>query len=348
MKKGFTPLEIIFALAISVLLTTMLSQALWQLNKTLEQVTRVASFDIRTTVLLNLLGKEIGGAHVPRLVPMPQEKKEQKQLTPSKISDKETQKTEQEDAIPPKAFYSQNNANGTVKMLTFITSNPLTAYNTTKPLLARVMYTLVPNKERPETFDLYRQEGPDVIDLKKFTGNSSDRVKGFVVIEGVKEIAFEFYALPIANEKLQQKKAKADTKQKESAQKNPEGEQQAQEVIKLTQWDSDKNYKEMQEGKQLVTPLVPGHIKMTLTLLDQRERERSVEWAFIPLSGEQPIVIQERKPFYQKENEDKEHDLLDNIIKKQSPDLIDRVSKKFEEASKITSSARGSVTGAMK
>ena len=78
MKKGFSPLEIMLAIAIGSMITLLMSQALSGLTRSLKQVSDVSLFDMRVIVFKNLLEKEIAGAFIPELVMVGSKEKKEK------------------------------------------------------------------------------------------------------------------------------------------------------------------------------------------------------------------------------------------------------------------------------
>lgn len=290
MKKGFTPLEIMLGLAIMSLVGGALMQVLFQLTNSVKKVSFIADTALQELVVQNLWEKEFAGALVPELLPIEQEEnKKQEQKAPEQKEKKEEKKT----VIPPKAFYYQSNA-GNLGLLTFITTNPLQVYDTSKPRLVRVIYRLLPDKNREGLFILHRQETTDIMNQALLENETA--LKGFAVATGIQKISFEFlaYLQEKESEKQEQNKKEQQKEQKEKSQKKED-----KELIKRENWDANHHkQEERQDGKKM--PLTPSFIKCTITM-GQEQKSSEMHVTFAPCYGINPIAIKGRKPLQVKE-----------------------------------------------
>jgi len=273
MKKGFTPLEIMIALAIATLLGGLLMQSLYQLTNTMARVDQISTLDLRVIVFKNLLEKEFSGAFVPQLVPLEQE--EQQVATTDQKPEKSEKKEERKTVMPEKAFYSQN-SNGQLQLLTFITSNPLVVYNMAKARSARIFYTIEPDENLSGAFVLIRKEIPDIMQ-KEY-----EFAKGFIVIAGIKSLTVEFLAAPEAVEEKQEQKT-----QKKST------ELIKKEFRKFDMWGQQQL--EQQEQK---LPALPQFISMQLVLYNQNKTESTYRFMFAPCYGFEPVVLENRQSLF--------------------------------------------------
>jgi type II secretory pathway pseudopilin PulG len=299
MKKGFTPLEIMIALAISTLLGGLLMQSLYQLTNTLTRVDQISALDMRVIVFKNLLEKELSGAFVPKLVPL--EKEAQKTELVNKNSEK---KEEKKTVTPEKAFYSQN-SNGQLGLLTFITSNPLTVYNMAKAHSARIVYTVVPDKGMPGAFALMRKEIPDSMQ-KEYESS-----KGFVVIAGIKSLTVEFLASPEPDNNKEQKTQEKEINNKKKVFK------------KFDTWDQQQS-----EQKEQTLPALPQFISMQLVLYNQNKTESAYRCMFAPCYGFEPVVLENRQSLFGQQDQ-ADNDPLKKVMEKNtlSDDLQDKLSQ---------------------
>lgn len=294
MKKGFAPLEIMLGLAIMSLVGGTLTQVLFQLTSSLKKVSFIADTALQELVVQNLWEKEFAGALVPELIPIEQEEKKQEQKKiPEKELKKEEQKEQKKTVLPPKAFYYQNRA-GNLELLTFITTNPLQVYDTSKPRLVRVIYRLLPDKKRENLFVLHRQETPEIMNEGVFENEST--IKGFVVATGIQKISLEFLAY-LQKQELDKQVQEKKEEQKEQKKDNPEKEEK--ELIKRESWDANQNkQEERQDGKKM--PLIPNFIKCTFVIgLEQNSTQ--IESTFAPCYGIVPVIIKGRKPLQVRE-----------------------------------------------
>jgi hypothetical protein len=292
LKKGFSPLEILLAMAIFSFLGTLLFQTLFQINKSLKNVTIIASSDTRYLLFDNLWEKEISGVFVPELKktgeskePAANDNKDTKSKQPDK-DDTEKEKLES----PPKAFFCQTESDGNIKLFTFITTNPLASYNMKKPRLVRIVYTVKPDNDNSGLFALYRKEIEDIFEESLIESEGEGKERSFKVFGGIKKIAIDLYAELVKKENDQEDKNKKDsadvsknTKDQEKEEKEP------REFKKLQSWDPEEIKDLAEEGKEMES--VPAFIKITLGLVvDERELEHR-EYIFSPLYDQQKIIL---------------------------------------------------------
>jgi type II secretory pathway component PulJ len=299
MKKGFTPLEIMIALAIATLLGGLLMQSLYQLTNTLMRVDQASALDMRVIVFKNLLEKEFAGAFVPELLPIEQEKKEES------VAQESGKKEDVKTVTPEKAFYSQNN-NGQLELLTFITCNPLTVYNMAKAHSARIVYTLAADNSMPGSFVLIRKEISDIMQ-KEYQSS-----KGFIVITGIKSLTVEFLAAPEAADKKQEQKGQEKTV--ESVKK---------EFKKFDAWGQQQS-----EQQEQALPALPQFISMQLVLYNQNKTESTYRCMFAPCYGCEPVVLENRQSL-SGDQEQSDHDPLQKIMEKNtlSSDLQSKLNQ---------------------
>ena len=358
MKKGFSLLGVMLALAVGSILSGLLMQSLWQLSFSLKKVVNITSVDTRIAVVQNILEKELSGAFIPQLILIDREaatddetKKGQadqlKQPNPQEKQKKVTPIT------PPKAFYSKNEDQN-LQMLTFITCNPLEVYNNSKPRIVRIMYTLVSDKNRPEAFELHRQASPNIMKLKKF---ESEVVKGLVVINGIKSITTEFLALPKKKKSEKQNKKETQQKKKTQDKENPK-EKEKKEFIRIDHWDVEdqkENKSDDKDKDEKKLPLLPQFIKIKITLFGHNNAQEVIySFTFAPNYGIEQIILEGIKPM-QTENrkkDNKESKEVDNQIKNimdKNP-LSSNLQNKFDKwqpGAKSTSSSSPSARKAI-
>ncbi|MFS8507086.1 MAG: hypothetical protein LVQ75_03070 [Candidatus Babeliales bacterium] len=298
MKKGFTPLEIMIALAISTLLGGLLMQSLYQLTNTLTRVDQISTLDMRVIVFKNLLEKNFQGHLFLNWYHL--KKKHKKQNWLIKIQKKEEKKT----VTPEKAFYSQN-SNGQLGLLTFITSNPLTVYNMAKAHSARIVYTVVPDKGMPGAFALMRKEIPDSMQ-KEYESS-----KGFVVIAGIKSLTVEFLASPEPDNNKEQKTQEKEINNKKKVFK------------KFDTWDQQQS-----EQKEQTLPALPQFISMQLVLYNQNKTESTYRCMFAPCYGFEPVVLENRQSLFGQQDQ-ADNDPLKKVMEKNtlSDDLQNKLSQ---------------------
>lgn len=298
MKKGFTPLEIMIALAIATLLGGLLMQSLYQLTNTMARVDQISTLDMRVIVFKNLLEKEFAGAFVPQLVPIEQEEKK------VEIASKNSEKKEDKKTVTPeKAFYSQN-SNGQLQLLTFITSNPLPVYNMAKAHVARIVYTLQADNSLPGTFLLLRKEISDIMQ-KEYEG-----AKSFVIITGIKSLTVEFLAAPEPNKNKEQKPQEKEITEKKV-------------FKKFDTWGQQQS-----EQQEQTLPALPQFISIELVLYNQNKTESTYRFMFAPNYGYEQVILENRESLFGKPKEI-DNDPLKVVMEKNtlSDDLQNKLSQ---------------------
>lgn len=331
MKKGFSLLSIMLALAVGSILGGLLMQTLWQLGFSLKKVVNISSVDTRISVVQNLFEKELAGAFIPRLTLIDrksEEETENKKSDEAKVANKPPAPSKKpKKVIPPKVFLSKNSGND-LEMLTFITCNPLEVYNNAKCRRVRVMYTIRPDNKLPGTFELYRQESSNIMNIKQFnTDGEGKQIKGFVVIDGIKSISTEFLALPVPEkEKQPVEKAKGSLPPKKTPEEpKKEKEDERKEFVKMVVWDveeqrkKEKQQEPPQDQEVQKLPLVPQFIKMKITLFGhENKQEHTFSFIFAPNYGIKPVLLEGLKPLQRGTASDKkpQDDKLTNIMDK--------------------------------
>ncbi len=329
MKKGFTLLEVMIAIIVGSLVMGVLVQSLWQLSKSIKQVSRVSSVDMRVSVFQNLLEKELASAFAPKLIPLKDDEseekddeKEKKEIDEHDEKDEESESTNKEKEQPLKKIFYTEHEGDNITLLTFITTSPLDVYNMSKPRVARIMYKMVPDKNNPELFELHRQESSSITDIKKFDSEATEGVKGFVVIDGIKSLKTTFLALPVKESKKESASPyvkKEDEKEKKEVQGTDE---EKEEFVTVERWNVE-DQKEQEdngddEGKKL--PLIPNFIKMALVLFDLDQQEYTFEFTFAPMYGQKTVLLKGMKRIQPKkkkqEKKDPRADTIKNIMDK--------------------------------
>jgi len=236
-RKGFTLIEVLLATAIAAGISASLI-VFWNLM-TQSQV-RVDKFtDLYTRVALmhHQIDRDLSGACIPLDIEL-------------------TTTVQQQQAQPQKeAVQHVFEGDHTLQLLTCITNNPMESYwselaGKGQPYLVRVVYKLVPETKRPNSFILMRQEGNDIA-LDPYQAQDS-KIRGYELARGVKQVSIEYSAMV-------EQKQKQQTGQKKSLSQEPV-------FDRVTKQEWKQSAATEQEEKKL--PPIPHWVVMHVELWD--------------------------------------------------------------------------------
>jgi len=301
MKQGFSLIEISIGLFLSSLIGTALYNAFFVTNRVVLIADNFIATDIRAALVENQFDKDFAGIVIPDETDLAQTATKKKP-TPGKEEKKQSEpkpepKNEAGKKTKPteKIFYAENGAEDALQLLTFITNNPIKAYEKAanvkpKSRIVRVVYRLVPDEEEPKLLSLMRQESSE-LDLKAFDPKSAKPIRGFELAHGVKSIKCE-YLYPVKKEENQQ--AQKDSKGKEE---KPKSEYKTVKV-----WDVDTKKDEKQEQ-----PKIPEFIRCTCEFWDTQQREESFTFNFqiLTFNAQTASKKKQKQPVKQKEEASK-------------------------------------------
>lgn len=248
---GFTLLELLMALLIGSLLTSLLLTSFFQVQRNDELATNIMNLNGQVALLNNQLERDISGIFIP--VQAIEKNNQQPEPKADKSQDKKSAATNDEKKF--KSVFKASHKNNMLSELSFITNNPLRVYefaeNTPiKTNVARVVYHLETNEDK-KSYSLIRQEGSQ-LDLQAYAKNAQKPIKGYKLIDAIKTIALEF-AAPVFKKDAD---AQPQTEFKTSA-----------------EWDSDKRKEQEKESK------IPQFVKVSVSLWDDK-REIAHDFTF--------------------------------------------------------------------
>ena len=304
--KGFSLIEVILAMAISIGLTAILFQSLSQSNVVLQRIITFSGLERKVTVLEQLLDREISGITIPNLVwdESKQNKDDEsngvskdgeKKDADKKNKDESSEKkdAQKENNIPQSFVYEADEA-GNLKTFTFITTNPAAVYSEPQTRLVRIRYTFVPDPETPGTFIVMHQQSEN-LDPKVFATDSNEGIRSYPLINGVKKLTCEFLI-----EKSEEKSKDADKKESKKDAKDlkkdtKEVHKKIRKLQVLKEWkeeekkesdvkkdgkDTSEKTKKQEDQKR---PDLPIFIHMDITLVDDVKKVHSYQFWYAPL-----------------------------------------------------------------
>ncbi len=236
--RGFILLEVLVSIMISSMIFMSLMGAVFQLSKARVIVDDSIDVYSRVSTIMGLMEQDFGGATIPVQADLPNDKKQGEQPEPKKETPKEggkkeeqpqekTASSKEEKTQPIKNIFYSTLKNNDTHLVSCITNNPTAIYwsdraGKAKARIARVVYTLVPDPARKESFLLKRQEGAQ-LELDLYTNPEKSVARAYEVAEGIKQFSVTYLYLE-KKEEPQKAPAPADVKgaPKEAAPKKEE------------------------------------------------------------------------------------------------------------------------------
>lgn len=291
---GFSLIEVLIALSIASIIGIALFSSLDQMTRISNKVDTIIEDDDRMALLHNQLKKDLSGAFVPTQAveqPIDKDKKNKKPLE--------------------KVFYSSNSEKNTLNTLTFITTNPLTSYGSSKPRIARVVYKMVPQKENGQqpSYTLLRQQGPDLeYDTYK---QDNKKNRSYAVAEQIKNLTIEYTTTKKSVQKNDSKNPpELETVKEWDSDKNAPKEKAQEETKKKENAATQKNQQSPQnpEKKEKEERIwLPLYATITITLWDARKKHEYTTQLIVPIVGSSftEPVQEAQKPAQKKQGEQK-------------------------------------------
>jgi prepilin-type N-terminal cleavage/methylation domain-containing protein len=188
MKPGFSLIEIVIALMLASMISLVLYTSFEQTKRVTRKIESLEQESLLGMLTYHQLERDLAGVCIPESF-----------LNSAIETSTTNQKKESENNKLDTVFRAT--LKGEEKELTFITTNPLVAYQEIKPRLVRVMYRIIPSAVA-SSFVLQRRESKE-LDLEKFLEHKEDQ--NFVIMENIKEITLNFITLDnTAKEKKQE------------------------------------------------------------------------------------------------------------------------------------------------
>lgn len=293
MKKGYILLEVLVASAISSFILAMVTTVVYQVNNSFSRMSSVSSIDSRILLVQHQMEKDLSGAFILQV------RKEKKRAPKKEIQKPKTastknqnnqekntkqQQQKQFENVPLKNAFLSRNKGENLDLLTFITTNPIAMYNIAKPRIARVVYTILPDKvgrKEPPSFKLVRKEGLQ-LDFDVFVESG---VRSYQLIKNIRSISVDY----IVAVKKEQEQAAPAGGQQQSRQNVKQQEGQKPEYKTFTQWTA----KEIESTKKQK----PDFCTIKIELWDDKKKTSDmVEFSIYMLQGEQKEIQKQQKP----------------------------------------------------
>lgn len=299
LRKGFTLLEVVFGLLISSMIALILFQSLTQMNGTLTRVTALTSLERRVMLLQQQLETDFSGIFAPQLTERDDEDLEEEEKKKEKASQKEEKNKKEEDLQEEqdtgfKTFTFEADDRGFVKILSFVSCNPLNVYQQPSPRAVRVAYRVSADSENEGKLLLIRQESEE-LSLKKFEEATKKAtikegqapIRSYEIARNIENIKFEFYVEKIQKQEPEKKQpGQAQTPEPKKEEKKEE-EEKPRAYFTLDEWKQLSK----DEKKKYEKPEIPAYCSLKLFLNDDRKRVHSFEFLFFSAVGIAPVTI---------------------------------------------------------
>lgn len=277
MKKGFTLIEMVIAVAISGIISTALYMLLHQTQRAVSNIITITTDDAVLITTYQQLLRDITGAFAPseswprRTSPQAQAlegKQTQNQKTPPDIKspqkdtqvklDEKQKTTEQPPDVTNVFVYTAKS--GMFSNLTFISHNPLSVYSDPEQASStiravRIMYSLKPDTFEPDSFVLMRQES-SILDVKKF--NDTNKIRAYELARGIKNFTLQFMYEPSSQEEQE------DTDSSQQAEQEQATEKKIKRYRTVTSWSSDELVQKPGSA------LVPSYVRAKIDFIHSR------------------------------------------------------------------------------
>jgi prepilin-type N-terminal cleavage/methylation domain-containing protein len=298
MKPGYVLIEILVALVLGSIIMAALFTTFFQVNKAVKLADQVVEFDARAVLVRYQLERDLAGVFVPYELAKQQETTTEKRVTQKvqtgtektetvlqDVTKKETLKKEEP---VERSFYAEMQ-DGNLKMLTFITANPLPAYNTSKPRIARVTYHLVPEQQRsnmPPSYRLMREEQRELKPVQQKT----ETVSGAELVRGIKSLKVDYRVRPAEQEKDQKKTEQIQQGQQQTTQpeqKKSEAKKERPAYEKFQVWSKESIEKTKQN--------VPQFVDVSITFWDRLHKKDRTFECKLAIPVQDPVRPPEKK-----------------------------------------------------
>jgi len=208
MKQGFTLIELLIATALASVISALLIAMWQQMNQVRSRVDRYADMYQRAALVCAQLERDLSGAFLPVEADMSQAGIADQAAPSEGGSKKEDSKPGAQTIQKPPAPAAVHRQEGPKKLeksfwgdhgmglLTFVTNNIMQRYWSIKlaqttqaqPRMARVLYKLVPEARKKDSFVLMRQESPEIyFDIMQEKG-----AQAYALATGIKAIRIEY------------------------------------------------------------------------------------------------------------------------------------------------------------
>ncbi|MFC1845563.1 type II secretion system protein J [Candidatus Dependentiae bacterium] len=262
MRPGFVLLEIIIAIALASLIGAGVFSSFFQVNKAYKSADNIIDIDAKAGLVQHQLDRDISGAFVPFVLKSMKETTTTTVVTVTTGDQKEASETkEKEEELKrqpmEKAFHARLQ-DDKFSFLSFVSNNPLTVYDKIRPRIARIVYQLVPEKERRGDFSTYNLIRSELSELPfvepKEDGTPEEGIRPHELATGITDMSIDFIVRPVKEKK----------KEAEGEQEEVEDQEKEVPYQKFKEW-GDEQIKKVNRN-------IPHFVKITISFWDRLQK----------------------------------------------------------------------------
>ena len=260
MKKGFTLIEVIIATALASVLSVLLLRMVTQLNTTRRRLDDRTGVYTRMNVVNQQLVRDLMGVFwFTELEPSKEQEPGAPQ--PEEGAKQATKKEQPKPRFPTKLFFAKNK-DKLLSELLFISTNPAQSYwgpkaGGPRPRAARIRYQLVPEKDKPQSYQLLREEF-DVSRSGDYSVTSGSGARQYEIARGIKSLVIRYGWIEYDTTEVGDSRGKQRFR--------------VLQYHREPEWESPERTPDPQKDKYNPRPVVPDFFEVALTLWDADQR----------------------------------------------------------------------------
>lgn len=253
MKSGFSILEVMTVMSISVVLISGIFQVYRMVQKNALKVEQYTEQSMKIVTLQNRMQQDFTGFGA---IWFTQNSKHTKDLMAGKKVEAPSQQQNQ--------FFYADQKNKKFNFLTFVTTAGLATFDSAKPHFLRVAYEMQPDNNNQGLFQLVRKEASGLSEF--FDEKALAKTQDYVLVDGVKSIDFNYVFIDM-----------------QAIKKSAKGEKFDKDIIRsVRSWGPAEDDEEQQDVGGAGSPRA---VKVKITLAREGGFEQAYEMSFyIPSS----------------------------------------------------------------
>jgi prepilin-type N-terminal cleavage/methylation domain-containing protein len=217
-QPGVSLIELLIAMFIGSMLSVVLFSILNQASKSLVLVERIATTDLHIMTFYDRFERDVTGAFIPAIGDpdladkafaqlLKQAQSQEQGAAPGAQAEPKGAKTGSLQDIQVKKVFVYEEKENNLALFSFITDNPVAGYHQSKPRIARVTYTLKPERGA-KTYTLWRKESLK-LGMKK-----DEHAREYKLLNHIESLRLELLAPAPVEEKAAPQKSDVDEKTK--------------------------------------------------------------------------------------------------------------------------------------